>query len=247
MEPDESEMQTRYSFKGGQRGRYAHLFPQAPSVMVSQETTAIKEENAIMAVAQLSRPPVIPDSKNETLTDETLTDEYLMRLPNPPGGKWEVVDGRLHEVATSGKHDQTVLWLGYIMMPYAIDLGMLTASSAGFRMAGGNLHVPDFGFTRYDRFPNSEVPDGFIEFTPDLAVEVISPSEKPADMTRKVGEYFASGARQVWHMFPETKTLIVFRSPTDAVTYQPDDTLDLSDILPGFQSRVSGLFGKPTG
>ena len=192
-----------------------------------------------MAVAQLSKPLT-----STHITDEKLTDEYLLRLPNPPGGKWEKVDGRLHEVATTGKHDIIVIWLGRVMGPYADDLGMLTASSAGFRMAGGNLRVPDFGFTRFDRFPNSEVPDGFIEFAPDLAVEVISPSEEPADMARKVGEYFASGARQAWHMFPETQTIIVFRSPSEAVTYQPEDELDLSDILPGFRSRVCELFGK---
>ena len=142
------------------------------------------------------------------------------------------------------KHDLIVFWLGYLIMPYAIDLGMLTAPQAGYRMAGGNLRVPDFSFTRFDRFPNSEVPDGFIEFAPDLAVEIISPSEQPGDMARKVGEYFASGAQQVWHMFPETKTVIVFRSPLESKTYQPDDELDLSDILPGFRRRVSELFGK---
>ena len=64
-------------------------------------------------------------------------------------------------------------------------------------------------------------------------------------MARKVGEYFASGSKQVWHMFPETQTIIVFRAPFESVTYQPEDELDLSDILPGFHSRVSGLFGKP--
>ncbi len=191
-----------------------------------------------MAVAQLSKP--IP----KPILAETLTDEYLLRLPNRPGGKWEVVDGRLQEVPTTGKHDIIVIWLGYIMMPYAIDLGMLTASQAGFRMVGGNLRVPDFALTRYDRFPNGEVPDGFIEFAPDLAVEIISPSEEPGDMARKVREYFESGSRQVWHMFPETKTITVFHAPTDSITYRPEDELDLSAILPGFRHRVSELFGR---
>ena len=192
-----------------------------------------------MVVAQLSKPLI-----GEKLTDEKITDEMLLRLPNNPGSKWELVDGRLQEVPTTGKHDQIVIWLGYLMTPYAMDYGMLTASQAGYRMSGGNLRVPDFSFTRFDRFPNSEVPDGFIEFAPDLAVEIISPSEEPADMARKVGEYFASGAQQVWHMFPETQTIIVFRAPFEAVTYQPGDEIDLSDILPGFRSRVSELFGK---
>ena len=190
-----------------------------------------------MAVAELSKPLA-------SETTEKITDEYLLRLPNPPGGKWELVNGRLQEVPTTGKHDQIVIWLGYLIMPYAIDLGMLTASQAGYRMSGGNLRVPDFAFTRYDRFPNGEVPDGFIEFAPDLAVEIISPSEEPGDMARKVEEYFQSGSKQVWHMFPETQTVTVFRSPAESVNHQPEDELDLDDILPGFRRRVSELFGK---
>lgn len=193
-----------------------------------------------MAVAErLSAAP-------ERTTEKTITDEDLMRLPRD-GRKRELVDGRLQEVATSFKHDQIVIWLGRLMGPYADDIGGLTASQAGFRMFNRNVRSPDFGFTRYDRFPNGEPPDGFAEFAPDLGVEIISPSEEPGDMTRKIGEYFASGARQVWHLFPETRTLRVFRSPSDVATYGPDDEIDLEGLLPGFRSRVADLFGKPSG
>ena len=171
-----------------------------------------------------------------------ITDEDLLRLPQD-GRKWELVNGRLKEVPTSFKHDQIVIWLGRLLGPYADDIGGLTASQAGFRMSNRNVRCPDFGFTRYDRFPGGEVPDGFVEFAPDLAVEIISPSEEPADMARKVGEYFASGAQQVWHMFPETQTIQVFRSPVEVTTYAAEDEIDLSDILPGFRSRVGKLFG----
>lgn len=187
-----------------------------------------------MAVAEAPRPEI---------TEGPITDEDMMRLPRD-GRKWELVDGRLQEVATSAKHDQIVIWLGRLIGPYADDHGILTASQAGFRMASGNVRLPDFAFTRYDRFPNGEVPDGFVEFAPDLAVEIISPSEEPGDMARKVEEYFASGAQQVWHMFPETKTLIVFRLSSETTTYQSDDEIDMNDLLPGFRSRVTELFGK---
>ena len=108
---------------------------------------------------------------------------------------------------TSFKHDQIVIWLGRLIGPYADDIGGLTAFQTGLRMSNRNVRCPDFGFTRYDRFPNGEAPDSFVEFALDLAVEIISPSEEPAEMARKVEEYFASGARQVWHMFPETQTM----------------------------------------
>lgn len=184
-----------------------------------------------MAVAQAPR---------KTITEGQITDEDLMRLPRD-GRKWERVDERLQEVATSAKHDQIVIWLGRLIGPYADDYGILTASQAGFRMSDRNVRCPNFGFTRCDRFPNGEVPNGFVEFAPDLAVEIISPSEEPADTARKVEEYFASGAQQVWHMFPETRTVKVFRSPSDVTIYQPDDEVDLDDLLPGFHSQVSEL------
>ena len=188
-----------------------------------------------MAIAQAPR---------KTTTEGQITDEDLMHLPRD-GRKWELVDGRLQEVATSFKHDLIVIWLGRLLGPYADDIGGLTASQAGFRMSNRNVRSPDFGFTRYDRFPNGEPPDGFAEFAPDLAVEIISPSEEPGDMTRKVGEYFASGAQLVWHLFPETRTLRVFRSPSDVTTYGPDEEIDLKGLLPGFRSRVADLLGKP--
>ena len=178
-----------------------------------------------------------------TVIEKAITDEDLMRLPQD-GRKWELVDGRLKEAATSIKHDQIVIWLGRRLGPYADDYGILTASQAGYRMSNLNVRCPDFGFTRYDRFPGGEAPDGFAEFAPDLAVEIISPSEEPAEMSRKVGEYFASGAKQVWQMFPETQTLKVFRSPSDVTTFQTEDEIDLEDLLPGFRSLVSELFQK---
>ncbi len=62
----------------------------------------------------------------------TITDDDLMRLPRD-GRKWERVDGRLQEAATSAKHDQIVIWLGRLIGPYADDHGILTASQAGLR------------------------------------------------------------------------------------------------------------------
>ncbi len=191
-----------------------------------------------MAVAQL------PGGVTKKVTQKTITDEDMMRLPQD-GRKWELVDGRLKEVATSIKHDQIVIWLGRLIGPYADDYGILTASQAGFRMTNLNVRLPDFAFTRFDRFPNGEAPDGFAEFAPDLAVEIISPSEEPAEMSRKVGEYFAAGARLVWQMFTEMQTLKVFRSPSDAIIYQAEDEIDLDELLPGFRSRVADLFQKP--
>ncbi len=83
---------------------------------------------------------------------------------------------------------------------------------------------------------------GFQEGAPDLCVEIISPSEQPGEMRRKVGEYFSSGAQQVWHLFPETEQAIIYTSLKTAQAYEPGDEINAGGLLPGFRSRVSDLF-----
>ncbi len=82
----------------------------------------------------------------------------------------------------------------------------------------------------------------FAPFDPDLAIEIISELEDRSDMARKVREYFASGAQQVWQMYPEETRIIVFYSPIETKTLEADDVIDCPEILPGFRCRVSELF-----
>jgi Uma2 family endonuclease len=93
---------------------------------------------------------------------------------------------------------------------------------------------------RYE-LERSLLPNTFGTFAPDLCIEIISPSEGKADMVRKVEEYFASGAEQVWHLFPETQTLIVYTSPTASALYTHEQDLDGGALLPGFWSQVEAL------
>lgn len=77
---------------------------------------------------------------------------------------------------------------------------------------------------------------------PDLAIEIISPSEQLDEMARKVAAYFGAGAAQVWHLFPDTKHVTVYYSPFDIAKLRPEETLNAGDLLPGFSCRVEKLF-----
>ena len=68
--------------------------------------------------------------------------------------------------------------------------------------------------------------EGFEDFAPDLAVEIVSPSEQPDEMARKVAEHFGAGAEQVWHLFPDTRRVTVYYSPFDTADFGPEETLD---------------------
>lgn len=77
---------------------------------------------------------------------------------------------------------------------------------------------------------------------PDLAVEVISPTDKAFDVLEKVHEYFAGGVRQVWHVFSHTEQVFVFDSPSRVRVFNRDDEITAEPVVPGFRATVSNLF-----
>ncbi len=166
-----------------------------------------------------------------------VTEEELMRLPRD-GRKWELEEGKLTAQPTSVKHEEIIFNLAVMLAPFKRGRGIVTLGQGGFRMTNGNVRAPDVSFTRKERFPGGHAPDTFGDLAPDLCVEIISPSERPGQMSRKVQEYFDGGAVQVWHVFPERQEVVVFTSPTETQTFGADDTLDTGDILPGFSCRV---------
>jgi len=176
-----------------------------------------------------------------------ITEDELMRLPkdgpgNPTAAKYELVDGRLTEVPTEWDHDLISIRLILKLGPLAEGLGFMSSGQAGFRMEGGNVRAPDVSFTRKERIPGGKPAKGFGGTAPDLCIEIISPSEKQEDIKRKMRDYFNTGAQFVWHVFPEAQQVVVFTSPTEAQTFEVDDTLTAGDVLPGFSCRVADLF-----
>jgi Uma2 family endonuclease len=83
--------------------------------------------------------------------------------------------------------------------------------------------------------------EGFNPIPPDLAVEVISPSDSYSDVSRKVQRYLRHGTALVWVVDPETQTVMV-HTPTSAKPFGLEDTLDGGDVLPGFKLAVRDIF-----
>ncbi len=171
---------------------------------------------------------------------QKMTEEEFLRLPDD-GRKYELVDGEAKEVPAGFRHDAIVARIIALLAPFVAGQGILCASSAGFRLATGNIRSPDVSFVRKEKVPQSEV-NGFADFAPDLAIEVLSPHEDWADLARKLGEYFVSGVQQVWLVDPKTQTVTVYRSLTDVRVYGAEDELEGGDLLPNFRCKVADLF-----
>ena len=80
------------------------------------------------------------------------------------------------------------------------------------------------------------------EGAPDLAVEIISPSETAAEIAHKVGQYLHAGVEVVWVIYPEDQTIHVFESSKNGRILEADDLLEAPGLLPGFSIPVSELF-----
>jgi Uma2 family endonuclease len=103
------------------------------------------------------------------------------------------------------------------------------------------IRQPDISILSPERIRATD-PDSYFEGAPELAVEVVSPSDSAEDLDIKTKQYFQSGARQVWILYPKTQTVHVFSSGAAAVILDRDQTLEGGDLLPGFSVPVASLF-----
>ncbi|TAD88169.1 MAG: Uma2 family endonuclease [Oscillatoriales cyanobacterium] len=168
---------------------------------------------------------------------------------NRDGHRYEIVNGELIDMGNSGaKHGYVcsilmILLGGYVHIQ---KLGAMFDSSTAFKMKSGNKRSPDVSFMAKERLQGlDDIPDGFLEGAPDLAVEILSPSNTVAEIHDKLVEYFENGSRLVWVINPKEKYVLVYRS-----SQEPDrllkstDSLDGEEIVSGFTLPVAELFQK---
>jgi Uma2 family endonuclease len=124
------------------------------------------------------------------------------------------------------------------------DLGVAFGAETGFVVERDPDSVlgADAAFVSHERLATVEDFDKFFPYAPDLAVEVMSPSNTTREMDKKVALYFGAGARAVWVFDPKKKTAAVYTSPTDARVLNEQDALEGGEVLPGFRLELSKLF-----
>ncbi|MCY3743761.1 MAG: Uma2 family endonuclease [Candidatus Poribacteria bacterium] len=118
-------------------------------------------------------------------------------------------------------------------------LGQLYIAETTFQLDDRAVK-PDIAFVSTDRLPENR--EQASPVPPDLAVEVVSPSDKHYDVTEKALAYLRAGTRLVWVIEPVAKTVMVYRSETDFTVLNYEDTLTGEDVVEGFTCPVSQLF-----
>lgn len=178
-------------------------------------------------------------------TVKLLTAEDLEKIS--PEILCELVDGVLIELLPNNEaHAFTEGNLTVLLGSYVRQnrLGRVLTGDAGFilRRNPDTVRGPDIAFIGAEPASPAVRQRGFLEVMPDLAIEIVSPGNTPAEIQARVHDYFEAGVRLVWVVYPERRAVQVIRSLQERVELTEEDTLTGEDVIPGFSCRVSEIF-----
>jgi len=185
-----------------------------------------------------------------TIQEKKVTlDEFweLAQQPQYQDKQLELVDGEVIVLSpSSGKHSKIAMAIGSLIRVHALkhNLGDVTGEAGGYQVGENTVLVPDVGFIQQSRIPDEDFV--FYPAAPDLAVEVISPSETRPSVQRKARMYLEAGTQVVWNVYPEGQTVDVVtldKSGTmNIVVLDNEQVIEGGDVLPRFSARVKEFF-----
>ncbi len=185
------------------------------------------------------------------VTQRLMTAEELWDMPDIPGKQLELVRGEFVEVPTPGAiHNVIANLIQYLLRVFVTDrrLGLVFGDNMGYVLSRGpdTVRIPDVSFVAWECVPESGIPEGSWQIPPDLAVEIVSPTDHANDVYDKARAYVESGVRVVWVFWPKRHSVSVHTRDAKTAELGPDNELDGGDVLPGFSVCVGELFAMPT-
>jgi len=180
---------------------------------------------------------------------QLMTADELLAMPDD-GFCYELIKGELIKVSPPPGHEHGLVAMNIAGPLYAYaknkDLGKVYAAETGFLLAQNpdTVRAADVAFVRRERIEKAAPVEGYWIGAPDLAVEVLSPSDTVRRVEGKVAEWLESGARMVWVVSPKMHTVTVYRSFTEIVVLTENDTVDGGVVVPGFQIPIAEIFAE---
>jgi Uma2 family endonuclease len=159
----------------------------------------------------------------------------------------ELIDGELFTLPGSGGRASAIgLRIGRLIGNYLEDhpSGYVLGADGSFVVTHHpeTMFSPDASYITFNRLPGGVLPEKFIPTWPDLAIEVLSPSDRRIEAERKVQRYLAAGTPLVWLIDPKSETVMVYRRSGSSQQLARGQTLSGEDVLPGFEVSVDRIF-----
>lgn len=180
----------------------------------------------------------------DDVSHDLMTADDLLKL-NMQHKRTELIRGRLVVREPAGfRHGVVALEIGRRLGDFvsAHGLGVVVAAETGFKLATNpdTVRAPDAGFVSRTRLPDP-LPKGYADFKLDLAVEVLSPDDRPGEVLAKVSDWISSEVSLVWVIDPDRRMARVYRADGSETLLQASDSLSGEDVLPGFSCLVAEL------
>jgi Uma2 family endonuclease len=171
-----------------------------------------------------------------------MTAEQFDALPEEEGRKWELLDGELIEVSSATPRHNRILGRLFKLLDSFAEARNLGAALIETDLAvRANTRLrPDFGFFSAETWRTIDLERVPVIQTPDIAVEIISPSETVTTIHRKIDAYLKWGVQEVWLIDPEVRTLFVHSRAS--VQRLSEGAFLTSSFVPGWQLQIADLF-----
>lgn len=143
-------------------------------------------------------------------------------------------------------HGRIALKIGSLLFVHVMEkqAGQTYAAETGFILSKNpdTVRAPDAAYVTAERAAHQSRTEGFFDGAPDLAVEVISPSEAASEIEAKVIDYLDAGTKLIWLIYPQTQTITVHQAPNAIRKLSVDDELTGAPLLPDFSITVRDIF-----
>ncbi len=181
-----------------------------------------------------------------TSTTRLMSADDLLNMPSDDM-RHELVRGELQTMApASFGHGAIITNISTIVDRHVKEnrLGVVVGAETGFvlRRDPDTVRAPDLGFVAMHRIPAGELPMKYWEGAPDLAMEVVSPSETLQEAEDKVDDYLTAGTQMVLIVNPKRRTITVHRPNLNPVVFRESDTVDTSPVISGLSFAVREAF-----
>lgn len=173
-----------------------------------------------------------------------ITGEELLAMGDI--GPCELIDGEIvPKDLAGGVHGWIESTMDRVLSTFVEDhdLGWAIGGEVGIytRRNPDRVRGADVAFWSHERLPEGP-PPGFLDVAPNLVVEVISPHDRWQDIREKIEDYFTIGVARVWVVVPQTRSVLVYESPTTQRQLGEEDSLEGEGALDGFSLPVARLF-----
>ena len=177
-----------------------------------------------------------------------LTADQFIALPDAEN--YELIEGALVERRLMGAHASYIAGRIVHLLNTVVDRtgrGWVLDSETTYRCFGDpdTLRRADVSFLRAGRLPGERIPEGYVTIPPDLAVEVISPTNLAYEVQEKIRDYIEAGVRLIWIVYPNTQRVQIHDSTGFVAELETEGTISGGDVVPGFSVAVAEFFKRP--